>query len=151
MADDGTFLIGKSGDRPEVMTLKLANRHGLVAGATGTGKTVTLQVMAEGFSNAGVPVFAADIKGDLSGIALPGEKNIVSNAHIKIADAPSEFALGGDSPIRLNKRNKKRDLHRAKHPKRTDNIFFEIDFACSLGRRNVIAVRRKRAERILNA
>jgi hypothetical protein len=73
MADDGTFLIGKSGARPEVMTLKLANRHGLVAGATGTGKTVTLQVMAEGFSNAGVPVFAADIKGDLSGIAAAGD------------------------------------------------------------------------------
>ncbi|WP_375456728.1 helicase HerA-like domain-containing protein, partial [uncultured Methylobacterium sp.] len=49
------------------------NRHGLVAGATGTGKTVTLQVMAEGFSNAGVPVFAADVKGDLSGLAAAGE------------------------------------------------------------------------------
>ncbi|MDR7036910.1 DNA helicase HerA-like ATPase [Methylobacterium sp. BE186] len=76
MADDGTILIGKSsGDtgKPERLTLRLANRHGLVAGATGTGKTVTLQVMAEGFSNAGVPVFAADIKGDLSGLAAPGE------------------------------------------------------------------------------
>src|SRR5262249_48787289 len=48
-------------------------RHGLVAGATGTGKTVTLQVLAEGFSRAGVPVFAADVKGDLSGIAAAGE------------------------------------------------------------------------------
>ncbi|AWN42092.1 helicase HerA-like domain-containing protein [Methylobacterium durans] len=76
MADDGTILIGKSsGDtgKPERLTLRLANRHGLVAGATGTGKTVTLQVMAEGFSNAGVPVFAADIKGDLSGLAAAGE------------------------------------------------------------------------------
>ena len=76
MADDGTLLVGKStgpNPKPEVLTLRLANRHGLVAGATGTGKTVTLQVLAEGFSNAGVPVFAADIKGDLSGIAAAGE------------------------------------------------------------------------------
>src|SRR5512134_1317673 len=50
----------------------LANRHGLVAGATGTGKTVTLRVLAEGFSRAGVPVFLADVKGDLSGLARPG-------------------------------------------------------------------------------
>ncbi len=73
MADNGSILIGKSGDKYESILLKYANRHGLVAGATGTGKTVTLQVMAEGFSNAGVPVFAADIKGDLSGIAAPGK------------------------------------------------------------------------------
>jgi DNA helicase HerA-like ATPase len=53
--------------------LHLANRHGLVTGATGTGKTVTLQILAEGFSNAGVPVFAADIKGDLSGISQEGQ------------------------------------------------------------------------------
>jgi DNA helicase HerA-like ATPase len=52
-----------------------ANRHGLVAGATGTGKTVTLQVIAQEFSDAGVPVFAADIKGDLSGVAMPGTPN----------------------------------------------------------------------------
>jgi DNA helicase HerA-like ATPase len=51
---------------------RLANRHGLVAGATGTGKTVTLRVMAEGFSRIGVPVFLADVKGDLSGLARPG-------------------------------------------------------------------------------
>jgi uncharacterized protein len=59
--------------RPEQLLLKYGNRHGLVTGATGTGKTVTLQVLAEGFSNAGVPVFAADIKGDLSGISMKGE------------------------------------------------------------------------------
>src|SRR6187399_119651 len=66
------IFVGKS-KKPEYLTLKFANRHGLVTGATGTGKTVTLQVLAEGFSRAGVPVFAADIKGDLSGIAEPGE------------------------------------------------------------------------------
>src|SRR5512146_3220207 len=59
---------------PEDVSLlpRLANRHGLVAGATGTGKTVTLRVLAEGFSRAGVPVFLADVKGDLSGMARPG-------------------------------------------------------------------------------
>ena len=54
------------------LLLKYGNRHGLIAGATGTGKTVTLQILAEGFSAAGVPVFLADVKGDLSGIAAPG-------------------------------------------------------------------------------
>jgi DNA helicase HerA-like ATPase len=71
LQDDRIFL-GRSVE-PEYLELRLANRHGLVTGATGTGKTVTLQVMAEGFSEAGVPVFAADIKGDLSGIAVKGE------------------------------------------------------------------------------
>ncbi len=69
---DGKIFVGK-GPKPEYLTLAFANRHGLVAGATGTGKTVTLQVLAEGLSRAGVSVFAADIKGDLSGIAMPGE------------------------------------------------------------------------------
>jgi DNA helicase HerA-like ATPase len=68
----GKIFVGKS-HKPEELTLRLANRHGLVTGATGTGKTVTLQVLAEGFSNAGVPVFAADIKGDLSGISEVGQ------------------------------------------------------------------------------
>jgi uncharacterized protein len=68
----GMLLLGKSQKKFEYLTLKLANRHGLVTGATGTGKTVTLQTMAEAFSNEGVPVFAADIKGDLSGIGAPG-------------------------------------------------------------------------------
>src|SRR4029077_10413036 len=75
MADvdkDGMIFVGK-GDKPAQLTLAFANRHGLVTGATGTGKTVTLQVLAEGLSRAGVPVFAADIKGDLSGIAAVGE------------------------------------------------------------------------------
>src|SRR5580704_15921244 len=60
---------------PIYLLPQMANRHGLVAGATGTGKTVTLQVMAEAFSRIGVPVFAADIKGDLSGISQPGKDN----------------------------------------------------------------------------
>jgi len=69
---DGAIFVGKS-TKPEYLTLALANRHGLVTGATGTGKTVSLQVLAEGLSRAGVSVFAADIKGDLSGISQPGE------------------------------------------------------------------------------
>ena len=69
---DGKVFVGKSG-KPEYLTLRLANRHGLVSGATGTGKTVTLQILAEGLSRAGVSVFAADIKGDLSGISAAGE------------------------------------------------------------------------------
>ncbi|WMT77901.1 helicase HerA-like domain-containing protein [Bradyrhizobium sp. Ash2021] len=69
---DENIFIGK-GDETVWLTLALANRHGLVTGATGTGKTVSLQVMAEGFARAGVSVFAADIKGDLSGISEVGE------------------------------------------------------------------------------
>jgi DNA helicase HerA-like ATPase len=69
---DGTIFVGRS-SKPEVLTLALANRHGLVTGATGTGKTVTLQVLAEGLSRAGVSVFAADVKGDLSGVSEVGE------------------------------------------------------------------------------
>lgn len=72
-SENGKILIGKGEDAFQFINLPLANRHGLVTGATGTGKTVTLQVLAEGFSNAGVPVFAADVKGDLSGVALAGD------------------------------------------------------------------------------
>jgi DNA helicase HerA-like ATPase len=73
MADTADKIFIGKGEEAAWLTLSLANRHGLVTGATGTGKTVTLQVMAEGFARAGVSVFAADIKGDLSGIAEVGE------------------------------------------------------------------------------
>lgn len=72
---DGNVFVGGGGPdyaEKQGLTLKYANRHGLVAGATGTGKTVTLQVLAEGFSAAGVPVFLSDVKGDLSGLAAAG-------------------------------------------------------------------------------
>ncbi len=72
---NGKILIGGGGvgyGDQQGLTLKYANRHGVIAGATGTGKTVTLQIMAEGFSAAGVPVFLSDVKGDLSGLAKPG-------------------------------------------------------------------------------
>jgi DNA helicase HerA-like ATPase len=68
----GAVYLGSSA-KPEYVHLPYANRHGLVTGATGTGKTVSLQVMAEGFSSAGVPVFCADIKGDVAGLSMTGE------------------------------------------------------------------------------
>ena len=68
----GKILVGK-GEDYDYLLLHYGNRHGLVAGATGTGKTVTLQRLAEGFAAAGTCVFAADVKGDLSGIAMPGD------------------------------------------------------------------------------
>ena len=74
---------------PQYLLPQMANRHGLVAGATGTGKTVTLQVMAEAFSRIGVPVFAADVKGDLSGIGQPGKDNP------KIAERVKKMKLEG--------------------------------------------------------
>lgn len=98
MANDAPVKDAKVG-----IPLSMLNRHGLVAGATGTGKTKTLQVMAEQVSAAGVPVFAADIKGDLSGLASPGapnEKLLARTAKIgqdwKPTASPCEFyALGG--------------------------------------------------------
>ena len=74
LLEEGKIFLGKSAAGAECLELKLSNRHGLVTGATGTGKTVSLQVMAEGFSAAGEPVFAADSKGDLSCISARGEK-----------------------------------------------------------------------------
>ena len=95
MADtDDKIFIGK-GEQPAWLTLGLANRHGLVTGATGTGKTVSLQVMVEGFARAGVPVFAADIKGDLSGISEAGEAKdlIVKRAgDMGLAFQPDQFS-----------------------------------------------------------
>lgn len=70
---DDALYIGQAEDRAQTLLLKYANRHGLIAGATGTGKTVTLQGLVEGFSKAGVPCFVADIKGDLSGLAIAGK------------------------------------------------------------------------------
>jgi DNA helicase HerA-like ATPase len=72
MADEGGIFIGTGGGARQLLNLRRANRHGLIAGATGTGKTVTLQGLAEGFSKVGVPVFVSDVKGDLSGLAMPG-------------------------------------------------------------------------------
>ncbi|MBP7465388.1 MAG: DUF853 family protein, partial [Pseudoxanthomonas sp.] len=93
------ILLGKglTDDIPVVLLPKYGNRHGLVAGATGTGKTVTLMTLAEGFSRIGVPVFLADVKGDVAGLAVPGEggeKLLQRAAEIGVTDyAP------GASPV----------------------------------------------------
>lgn len=75
MYKDNKVLIGKSENKELSILLDKANRHGLITGASGSGKTITLKVMAESFSDAGVPVFLADVKGDLAGTALCGEEN----------------------------------------------------------------------------
>jgi len=93
--ESGRVLVGKS-DTYQYLTLALGNRHGLVAGATGTGKTVTLQVLAEGFSCAGTAVFTADVKGDLAGVSMPGhaQPHFVKRAKdIGIAYTADEFPV----------------------------------------------------------
>ena len=81
MADGGIFIGAKPGGTdPQSLELRRANRHGLIAGATGTGKTVTLQGMIEGLSRAGVACFVADVKGDLSGLAMPGSPTAKTHA-----------------------------------------------------------------------
>jgi hypothetical protein len=82
------------GQRDLALLPQMANRHGLVAGATGTGKTVTLQVLAEGFSRLGVPVFMADVKGDLSGISRPGSENPKIAQRLKLLNL-SNFPYSG--------------------------------------------------------
>lgn len=87
-----TIFIGQS-DQPVVMLPKMANRHGLIAGATGTGKTVTLQGFAESFSSMGVPVFLADVKGDLSGLSQPGKTHPKITERVELMNL--DFAFKG--------------------------------------------------------
>jgi DNA helicase HerA-like ATPase len=89
---DNLITLGGNGERQITLDAGMANRHGLITGATGTGKTVTLQVLAESFSRLGVPVFTADIKGDLSGLAGAGE------AHPKISER-LEYIQISDHPF----------------------------------------------------
>ena len=98
LLQDGKIYVGTSrnpddtNNKPEYLDLRYGNRHGLVTGATGTGKTVTLQVLAEGFSDAGVPVFCADIKGDLAGISQMGvEKDFLLKRAQQIGLDPYGF------------------------------------------------------------
>ena len=92
MLQDGKLLIG-AGDLPAYLLPNMANRHGLICGATGTGKTVTLKVMAESFSDLGVPVFLADVKGDLAGCARTGERTEAIDKRLtKLGLDPETFA-----------------------------------------------------------
>ena len=90
MYKENEIWVASDGDAKLCIKSKYANRHGLIAGATGTGKTVTLKVMAESFSDAGVPVFLSDIKGDLSGMCKPGEEKE------SITKRVSELGMGED-------------------------------------------------------
>lgn len=99
MYRNGKILVGKSGDKELNLLLNMTNRHGIITGATGSGKTITAKVLAESFSNAGVPVFISDVKGDLSGTALTGtnSESMVSRLEkLKISDF--EFA---NYPVRF--------------------------------------------------
>jgi DNA helicase HerA-like ATPase len=87
MATQPTPILVAKSKRDNVLYPHMANRHGLIAGATGTGKTVTLRVLAEQFSHLGVPVFMADVKGDLSGIARAG------GDHPKVAERVKTLSL----------------------------------------------------------
>ncbi|MBO4882619.1 MAG: DUF853 family protein, partial [Lachnospiraceae bacterium] len=78
-----TIWLGKSGDKKICIYPKMANRHGMICGATGTGKTITLKVLAESFSDMGVPVFLADVKGDLAGFCVPGKDSEDMQERIK--------------------------------------------------------------------
>jgi DNA helicase HerA-like ATPase len=105
------ILIGK-GEHPVHLLSKYGNRHGLIAGATGTGKTVSLMVLAEGFSRLGVPVFMADVKGDVSGLAIAGTTN--EKIQQRLAQIGVEGYLNEANPVLFW------DLYgRAGHPVRT--------------------------------
>lgn len=93
------ILVGKSGDKELCILPKMANRHGLITGASGSGKTITLKVMAESFSDAGVPVFMADVKGDLAGTAQAGEMNENVAERVKSLDL-KDFETKG-FPVRF--------------------------------------------------
>ena len=94
------LLIGK-GDAEAYILPSMANRHGLIAGATGTGKTITLKVMAESFSDAGVPVFLADIKGDLAGCAVPGAASAALASRLEKLGIPAGSFPYVDYPVRF--------------------------------------------------
>ncbi len=104
MSDSGIIIGAASGGaNPQQLELGRANRHGLIAGATGTGKTVTLQGLIEGFSAAGVPTFVADVKGDLAGLAMAGSPT--SRTHEIFAARAQEIGMAGwqyrECPVQL--------------------------------------------------
>src|SRR3954468_6115069 len=104
MAESGIFIGAESGGaNGQNLDLKRANRHGLIAGATGTGKTVTLQGIVEGLSAAGIPTFLADVKGDLAGLAMPG--SATAKTHEIFAQRASDIGYADwnyhDAPVQF--------------------------------------------------
>ncbi len=103
MADATSIFIGTGGGKPQALELKRANRHGLIAGATGTGKTVTVQGIIEGFSAVGVPCFVADVKGDLAGLAMAGSPT--AKVHTPFAARAKEIGYDSwayaDTPVQF--------------------------------------------------
>lgn len=99
MVKDGKILIGKSGDKDVYIYPKMANRHGMICGATGTGKTVSLRVMAESFSDMGVPVFLADVKGDLASMMLEGDFNDNIRKRVESMDLEAQGYTVSDYPV----------------------------------------------------
>ena len=100
MLQDGKLLIGV-GEVPVRILPEMANRHGLICGATGTGKTVALKVMAESFSELGVPVFLADIKGDLAGCAKTGERTEAINKRLRKLGLDPDAFVYRPFPVRF--------------------------------------------------
>lgn len=92
MLKDGRILVGR-GETDAFILPQMANRHGLIAGATGTGKTITLKVMAESFSELGVPVFLADVKGDLAACVKAGDPDAISKRLDSLGIAPGDFPM----------------------------------------------------------
>lgn len=92
--EDNRILLGGGAEQQILLDAGMANRHGLISGATGTGKTVTLQLLGESFSRLGVPVFSADIKGDLSGIARPGKAHPKIDERIRKIGIPDHSFQG---------------------------------------------------------
>ena len=97
MYTDGKIWLGQSADKNIYLLPQMANRHGLISGATGTGKTITMKVLAESFSAMGVPVFFSDVKGDLSGMCRPGGGQ---RQHAPRASPPSVLITSPIRPIR---------------------------------------------------
>lgn len=93
MYKDNLIYFGNAGDKEAVIYPRMANRHGMIAGATGSGKTTTVKTVAESFSDAGVSVFIADVKGDLSGIAVPGKTEYAASHPTNFWDVYGEMGM----------------------------------------------------------
>ena len=121
MLYEGKIWLG-TGEHPVCLLPQMANRHGLIAGATGTGKTVSLKVLAEGFSDMGVPVFLADIKGDLAGMVQPGTHSdnianrVLGRVRQRGASRPHNRERNGADTARAADEPQRHAGRRAEHP-----------------------------------